>query len=234
MALTDTTIKNSKPTEKVQKLFDGGGLFIAINPNGSKLWRLKYRILDKEKLLVLGAYPEISLKEARKRRDDAKTQLANGIDPSFDRKQKKNQAKQQAADSLKVISEEYLEKIEKDGLAEATMVKNHYLAKHLYQYLGNRPVSKIEPYEVLAVLKKIERRGKVETAHRVCSFAARLFRYAIVTGRAKFNPAADLSEGLVVPQVKHLAAILDRKKLMPYCALLPIIAAITPPNRLCA
>ena len=212
MALTDTTIKTVKPTDKVQKLFDGGGLFIAINPNGSKLWRLKYRILNKEKLLVIGAYPETSLKEARKRRDEAKEQLAKGIDPAFDKKQKKHQAKQQAADSLKVISEEYLEKLEKDGLANATMVKNHYLAKHLYQDLGSRPISKIEPYEVLAVLKKIERRGKVETAHRVCSYAARLFRYAIVTGRAKFNPAADLSEGLVVPQVKHRAAILDRKE----------------------
>ena len=212
MALTDSAIKAAKSKGKPYKMYDSGGLFVLISPKGSKLWRLKFKFLDKEKLLSLGTYPEIGLKDARIRRDEAKTQLANGIDPAFDKKQKQQQAKQQAADSLKVISEEYLEKLEKDGLAEATMVKNLYLAKHLYQDLGNRPVSKIEPYEVLAVLKKIERRGKVETAHRVCSFAARLFRYAIVTGRAKFNPAADLSEGLVVPQVKHRAAILDRKE----------------------
>ncbi|MBN8649640.1 MAG: tyrosine-type recombinase/integrase, partial [Caulobacterales bacterium] len=212
MALTDSAIKAAKSKDKPYKMYDGGGLFVLISQNSSKLWRLKFKFLDKEKLLSLGTYPEIGLKDARIRRDEAKTQLANGIDPAFDKKQKQQQAKQQAADSLKVISEEFLEKLEKDGLAEATMVKNHYLAKHLYQDLGNRPVSKIEPYEVLAVLKKIERRGKVETAHRVCSFAARLFRYAIVTGRAKFNPAADLSEGLVVPQVKHRAAIPDRKE----------------------
>jgi len=220
--LTDSGIKALKSKTKPFKIYDGGGLFMLISPNGAKLWRLKFAFEGKEKLLALGAYPEIGLKDARKRRDDAKEQLANGIDPAFDKKQKKHQAKQQAADSLKVISEEYLEKLEKDVLAKATMVKNHYLAKHLYPDIGNRPVSRIEPYEVLAVLKKIERRGKVETAHRVCSYAARLFRYAIVTGRAKYNPAADLSEGLVVPKVKHRAAILDRQEVG---ALLRAIAA---------
>lgn len=210
--LTDSAIKALKSKTKPYKIFDGGGLFLLVSPNGAKLWRLKFSFASREKLLSLGSYPEISLKDARKRRDDAKEKLANGIDPAFEKKQKKHHAKQQAADSLKVISEEYLEKLGKDGLANATMVKNHYLAKHLYIDLGNRPVSQIEPYEILAVLKKIERRGKVETAHRVCSYAARLFRYAIVTGRAKYNPASDLSEGLIVPQVKHRAAILDRKE----------------------
>ena len=212
MALTDSKIKNAKPSDKIQKLFDGGGLFIAINPNGSKLWRLKYRIFNKEKLLVIGSYPKISLKEARKHRDDAKQLLINGIDPAINKKQKQQLAKQQASNSLKTISDEYLEKLEKDGLAKATMVKNHYLAKHLEPDLGNRPISQIEPYEILAVIKKIERMGKIETSRRVCSYTARLFRYAIVTGRAKFNPAIGLTDGLIIPQVKHRAAILDRKE----------------------
>lgn len=184
--LTDSAIKAIKSKAKPFKIFDGGGLFLLISPNNAKLWRLKFAFEGKEKLLALGAYPAISLKDARKCRDDAKEHLANGIDPAFDKRQEKHRAKQQAADSLKAISDEFLEKITKDGLAQNTINKNHYLSRHLMPDLGNRPISRIEPYEVLAVLKKIERRGKVETAHRVCSYAARLFRYAIVTGRAKF------------------------------------------------
>ena len=212
MSMSGSAIKALKSRVKPYKIFDGGGLFLLISPNGSKLWRLKFIFAGKEKLLSIGTYPEISLKDARNRRDDAKKLLANGIDPAFDKKQRQNLAKQQAADSLKAISDEFLEKITNDGLAEKTIAKNHYLARHLMPDLGNRPISKIEPYEVLAVLKKIERRGKIETAHRVCSYAARLFRYAIVTGRAKYNPASELSEGLVVPKVTHRAAILDRKE----------------------
>jgi integrase len=211
MALTDTVIRNAKPKDKPYKLSDDGGLFVLVAVSGSKLWRLKYRYNSKENLLAVGAYPDVSLKSARERRDEAKKLLASGIDPNSDRKRKAVAASVAADNTFKALADEFIAKRESDGLDAVTIKKSRWILSLLEPKLGKRPVSEIEPYELLAVLKEIEKRGTHETAKRMRAFAARVFRYSIITGRARHNPAADLGEALISPKIKHHAAILEPK-----------------------
>lgn len=211
MALTDTAIRNAKPKDKPYKLSDDGGLYVLVAVSGSKLWRLKYRYNGKENLLAVGAYPDVSLKSARERRDEAKKLLASGIDPNSERKRKAVAASVAADNTFKSLADEFIAKRESDGLDAVTIKKSRWILSLLEPKLGRRPVSEIEPYELLAVLKEIEKRGTHETAKRMRAFAARVFRYAIITGRARHNPAADLGEALISPKIKHHAAILEPK-----------------------
>ncbi len=211
MALTDTVIKSSKAFDKAYKLADGGGLFLLVATSGGKLWRLKYRFQGVEKLLALGAYPEVSLKQARERRDEAKKQLAEGVDPNADKKRKAIMATLAAADTFKSVADEYVDKKHREGLSGATLIKLRWFALQLENNLEKRAFSDIMPFEILITLKAIEKRGNYETAKRVRAFAARVFRYAIVTGRAQSNPASELGEALIVGKVKHHAAILEPK-----------------------
>ncbi len=211
MALTDTAIRNAKPKDKPYKLSDDGGLFVLVAVSGSKLWRLKYRYNGKENLLAIGAYPDVSLKTARERRDEAKKLLASGTDPNSDRKRKAVAASVAADNTFKALADEFIAKRESDGLEAVTIQKSRWILSLLEPKLGKRPVSEIEPYELLAVLKEIEKRGTHETAKRMRAFAARVFRYAIITGRARHNPAADLGEALISPKIRHHAAILEPK-----------------------
>lgn len=213
MALSDTKIRTAKAKPKPYKLFDENGLFLLVTAAGGKLWRFKYRHGGKENLLALGSYPEMGLKEARKRRDEARGLLADGKDPNQEKKRKAVAATIAAANTFRAVSDEFLAKQAQEGLAERTINKNGWLASLLMDDLGDRPVSEIEPFEVLEALRRIERKGNHETAKRLCAFAARIFRYAITTSRARHNPAADLSEALVAPKVKHHAAILEPKAL---------------------
>jgi integrase len=213
MAMTDTAIRAAKPLEKQYKLYDSGGLFMIVRPSGQKLWRFKYRFNDKEQQLSIGTYPIVGLKGARTKRDEAKRLVIDGIDPSADKKRKAIAAAIQANNTFKMVAQELCEKLEREGVAKATKIRNDRCIKQLEPDLGNRPVAEIEPYEILSALKKFERRGIHETANRLRAFAARVFRYAIVTGRARYNPAADLSEALVKPKIKHMAAIVDPKAL---------------------
>ncbi|WP_298334042.1 integrase arm-type DNA-binding domain-containing protein [Asticcacaulis sp.] len=213
MALTDSAIRSARPKAKPYKLSDGEGMFLLVTTSGGKLWRLKYRFSGQERLLAIGQYPVVGLKDARKRRDEARELLAEGIDPSLDKKRKAVAAAIQASNTFKVVAQELCEKLEREGVANATKVRNDRCIKQLEPDLGHRPVSEIEPYEILNALKKFERRGIYETANRLRAFAARVFRYAIVTGRAKVNPAADISEALVKPKTKHMAAIVDPQAL---------------------
>lgn len=209
MALSDVAIRSAKPKDKPYKLFDDGGLYLLVAPAGGKLWRLKYRVAGKEKLLALGAYMLTGLKEARERRDSAKKQVTQGVDPGAEKKRQAIVATLMAANTFSAVAREFIDKRERDGLAEATVTKARWFASLLEPALGARPVSDIEPAEVLSVLKEIEKQGNNETAKRTRAFAARVFRYAIVTSRAKHNPAADLGMALVAPKVKHYAAIID-------------------------
>lgn len=209
MALSDTTLRNAKPRETQYKLHDDGGLFVIIRPSGGKLWRFKYRFAGKEQQLSFGTYPDVGLKAVRARHDEARSLLAEGIDPGADRKLKAIAAEIAAANTFGAIATEFVEKRESDGMAEATMVKLRWFASLLDKDMGSRPVSEIEPIELLSAIKKIERAGNNETAKRVRSFAARVFRYAVITGRCRFNPAADLGEALVAPKVKHHAALVE-------------------------
>ncbi|WP_349319523.1 integrase arm-type DNA-binding domain-containing protein [Asticcacaulis sp. MM231] len=209
ISLTNSAIKNAKPQKKDTKLYDTGGLFLILKPSGSKLWRLKYRFGGIAKTLMLGTYPDIALKDARRKRDEARKLLADDIDPGAEKKRQKLEAELSAASTFGVICDEFLDLQESDGRSKMTMVKNRWLAKQLMPELGKRPITEIEPFEVLTILKRVERRGARETAKRLCEFACRVFNLAIITSRSRTNPAASLSGALASPKVKHHAAIIE-------------------------
>ena len=208
MPLSDAAIRSAKPGDKPYKLHDEGGLFVIVRTSGGKLWRLKYRFSGKEQQLTIGTYPAVGLKEARGRRDAAKKLLASGIDPSVDRKRKADEAAIAADNTFKSICDEFVDKRKAEGAAPTTVDKAVWFVA-LLTPLHDRPVSEIEPREVLAVLKALEKKGNHETARRVRAFAARIFRYGIVTSRAKYNPAAELGEALISVKPKHHAALIE-------------------------
>ncbi len=208
MSLSDTALRAAKPQAKHYKLYDSNGLFAIVRTSGAILWRFRYNFHGHTKELNLGAYPTVPLKLARRKRDDAKILIDQGLDPGAEKVRREVRQRIEANNTFSLVASEFIEKIEGDGLAERTKSKTRWLAAQLEE-LNKRPVTEIEPYEVLTILKKIERRGNHETAKRVRAFAARVFRYAIITGRCRFNPAADLGEALITPKVKHYAAIVD-------------------------
>jgi integrase len=209
MALSDTALRTAKPQATKYKLYDDAGLLVVITPTGGKLWRFKYRFGGTERQLSFGAYPDVSLKDARARRDQARSLIADGTDPGVEKKRKQTAAAIEAANTFKAIADEFVQKRVQDGMAEATMIKLRWFNSLLERDVGYRPVTEIEPVELLTAIKKIEKLGNHETAKRVRAFAARVFRYAVITGRCRFNPAADLGEALIVPKVKHHAALLE-------------------------
>lgn len=214
MPLTVTEIKAFKPTAKSFKKADGKGLYLEIFPNNSKLWRWKYRIAGKEKRLAFGAWPEISLAKARELRDAARQQLAEGSDPSLDRKKAKATAQFEAENTFAALATEYIEKkMVGEGRARATLKKARWFLELLAPAIGRMPVTEVDPQMLLAALRKLEAKGNYETAKKCRSFASRVFRYAIWTGRGKHDPASALRGALVTPKAKHYAAILDPGKL---------------------
>lgn len=212
MSLKDTEIRAIRATDKPVRKADGKGLYVEVFPNGSKLWRLKYRFAGKEKRLALGSYPEISLAEARKRRDAARTTLELGSDPGLERKQEKIAAKVSAANSFESVALEYLAKMKTEGRAPATLAKAKWFLALLKPAIGSMPVSAVDPQMLLAALRKLESKGNYETAKKARSFASRVFRFAVATSRAAADPAALLNGALVSPKAKHYAAILEPAK----------------------
>ena len=206
--LTDTKIRQAKPATKPYKLFDERGLFLIVTPNSGKWWRLKFRFGGKEKGLSLGVYPEVSLKDARDRRDDARKQIANGIDPGAERRA----AKLVQADSFVQVAREWFEKFSKDWVEEHKSIVIGRLEQNIFPWLGTRPVGEITPPELLAVLRRIESRGAIEVAHRVKQTCGQIFRYAIATGRATRDVSADLQGALAPVVEQHHAAITDPKE----------------------
>ena len=206
MPLTAAAIQAAKPREKAYKLFDQGGLFLLVHPNGGRYWRLKYRMHGREKLLALGTFPDVSLAKARARRDDARKLIADSTDPSV----VKQTEKTASAETFKAVALEWLAK---QNLAAATIEKAKWTFEQLlFPELGDRPIRHIKAPELLAALRKLESRGKIETAHRTKQRASQIFRYAIATGRAEHDPAADLRGALAPLEVEHRAAITDPKR----------------------
>jgi integrase len=205
MALTDTAIRNAKPREKPFKLTDSGGLHLLITPTAGKLWRFAYRFAGKQKTLALGAYPVVTLAQARDGRDAARKHLAARIDPSIKRKLDK----QAAGNTFRVVAEELHKKLEREGRASATLVKLRWLLDFACAAFGERPIAVITAPEILSVLRRIEVRGKYETARRLRSMCGMVFRYAIATARAERDPSADLRGALTAPKVTHRAAIIE-------------------------
>jgi integrase len=211
MPLTDSAIRNAKPKEKNYKLADGGGLYLLVTTKGGKWWRLDYRFQGKRKTLSMGVYPDVSLKSARDRRAEAKTQLADGIDPGEIRKATK--ASQSDADGFEAVAREWW------GQREPTWSKTHSsriilrLEKDVFPWIGNRPIGEISAPELLTVLRRIESRGALETAHRIHQSCGQIFRYAVATGRAQRDPSADLKGALPPTRQKHHASITEPKKI---------------------
>jgi integrase len=204
--LTDTRVRNAKPGARPIKLSDAAGLHLLIKPNGSKLWRLAYRFAGKQKTLALGAYPIISLADARSEREEAKRFLAREIDPSAQRKANRQAGKDS---SFRAIAEEVIAKLEREGRAQVTLAKKKWLLDFAFPAFGDRPVAQITARELLALLREIEGRGLYETARRLRSTCGMVFRYAIATGRAERDPSVDLRGALTTHQVTHRAAIVD-------------------------
>jgi integrase len=209
MALTDSAIRLAKAGDADRKLADGKGLYLLVTRTGSKLWRLKYRIDGKEKKLALGAYPDVSLKEARAKRDEARKTADAGSDPAAAKREARIAKRIASANTFAAIAEEYIAKLEAEGRADITIGKTRWLLSKLSPALGSRPIGEITPHELLAVLRASERAGQRETARRLRSFASRVFRYAVATARASADPAQPLLGALVSPVAKHHAAITD-------------------------
>ncbi|EGD59362.1 symbiosis island integrase [Novosphingobium nitrogenifigens DSM 19370] len=206
-----TTVTSAKPREREYKLTDGAGLYLLVKPNGTKLWRLNYAYLGKQRTLSFGAWPDVGLADARERRDEARKLIAAGLDPSHEAKLAEARAMLSEENSFKLVAEEWVAKQEREGMAEITLSKIRWLLAKAYPRIGNRPVAKITAQEVLAVLRSIEATGRYESARRMRSVLSRVFRYAIATTRAEIDPARDLRGALTVPKAKHLAAITTPK-----------------------
>jgi len=209
--LTDTKIRNAKPRQKPYKLTDGDGLFMIINPKGSKWWRFRYRFGGKEQLISLGTYPEVSLSDARDRRSEARRQVAAGINPSQLRKAQKA-ANLQNENTFEVIAREWHTKFSPTWtpLHGATILRR--LELNVFPWMGARPIIDIRPPELLMVLRRIESRGALETAHRVKIICGQVFRFAVATGRAERDVAADLRGALPPRKPNHFSAMTDPKK----------------------
>ncbi|KUR78806.1 integrase arm-type DNA-binding domain-containing protein [Novosphingobium sp. Fuku2-ISO-50] len=212
MALSDMAIRKAKPREKVYKLTDSLGLYLQINPGGSKLWRLKYRVDGKEKKLSIGAYPEFSLSEARRRRDEAREQLATGKDPSGEKQKDKLRSRAEGENTFNAIAAEYCDKRKRDGekaWAPATAKRCEYLLSLLASTIGKMPITEIEPADILASVRRIEGKGNLESAKRTLQLTSLVLRYAVATARLKSDPTRDLRGALTAPTVTHYGAITD-------------------------
>ncbi|MFK2905680.1 integrase arm-type DNA-binding domain-containing protein [Dyella ginsengisoli] len=209
MPLADTAIRSAKPGAKPIKMADGGGLYLLLNPNGSRWWRFDYRFDGKRKTLSMGTYPDTGLKDAREKRDTARKLLAAGVDPGQQRKAAKSAGEERAANSFEVIAREWHAK------QSATWVELHAsrimlrMENDIFPWLGSRPIADIAAKEFLATVNRIVDRGAVESAHRVLQNCGQVMRYAIATGRAERNPVADLKGALPPVKQTHLAAITD-------------------------
>jgi integrase len=204
-------IRNAKSNDKVIKLSAGGGLFLLIKPNGSTWWRLQYRMSGKQKLISVGVYPDVGLKDARERRDEARKLLAAGIDPSENRKAIKAAKAEENGNTFEVIAREWLGKQSETWTSSHLEKITRRLEKDIFPWLGKRPITDITAKELRGVLKRIEDRGVRETTHRALQNCGQVFRHAIVTGRAKYDISRDL-EGSLLPMVKsHFAAITEPK-----------------------
>lgn len=214
MALTDKAIKAAKPRDKDWKLADEKGLYLLVTPAGGRLWRLKFRHIGKEKKLSLGSYPEISLLQARHLRDEARAKLTMGQDPALERRKEKLKRQLAAGATFTAVATEYIDqKMVGDGKAEATITKARWFLEQLKPAIGHMALSDVDPQMMLAALKRLEAKGVLETAKKCRSFASRVFRYGVATGRCAADPTHLLQGALVAPKARHFAAILEPRKL---------------------
>ncbi|PWK66933.1 integrase arm-type DNA-binding domain-containing protein [Aminobacter sp. AP02] len=212
MPLTDAAIRHLKPGPKSHKVADSAGLFLFVTESGSKLWRMRYRFGGKEKVLSFGSYPEVSLAEAREKRDDARRLLREGTDPSEQKRIEKLTSALSRENTFGAIAEEYVLLLKRKSRAQATINKVEWLLDFARPALGKRPVREIMAPEILAVLRHIEKRGRLETAHRLRSTIGAVFRFAIASGLADADPSQALRGAVAPPTVRHHAALTSAKE----------------------
>lgn len=211
--LTIAEVKAAKPKEKPYRLFDGGGLYLEVQPSGARYWRLKYRHAGKERRLAVGVFPDVTIAEARAKRDEARALLRSKVDPSAHRQTAKRRAKVAAANSFEVVAREWHSRKTAHLNAEHRERTLRRLERDVFPFIGHRPVGAIEPPELLDVLRKIEGRGAVESAHRARATCSQVFRYAIQTDRASRDPSADLRGAIAAPTRTNFAAVVDPKQI---------------------
>lgn len=212
MALNHTKIINAKPAEKAYKLADEKGLFLFITPKGGMYWRMKYRFGGKEKLLALGVYPDVSLAKARDKRDDARKLLADDIDPGEHRKIMKQVESDRSANSFEFITREWFVKYSSNWVRSHSDKIIQRFERDIFPWIGNKPITDVTPPVLLSVIRRIEERGALETAHRALSNCGQVFRYAIATGRAERDSSQDLKGALPPVKTKHFAAQTDPQR----------------------
>ena len=211
MPLTDPACRNAKSKDKQYKLSDAKGLYLLVN-NSGKYFRFDYRFTGKRKTLALGVYPDVSLKEARIKRDDAKKMIENGVDPSHFKKMSKAMRLNSAGNSFESVAREWIAK-RSPGWADSHVNKIiRRLELYVFPWLGSRPISEITPPELLTILRRVESKGIIDTAHRVHQNCGQIFRYAVATGRAERDQAADLRGALTSSTSRRMAAITDPKQ----------------------
>ena len=211
MPLTDLFVKNLKPAPKTKRYNDERGLCLEMNKNGGKWWRFRYSFQQKQKMISLGVYPDVSLKMARERRDEARRLLAEGMDPSQVRKAEKLQEAMEAA-TFEMVAREWHAKFRVSWSNGHALRIMRRLDKDAFPWIGQSPIANIGPPELLAVVRRVEARGAIETAHRLLQNCGQVFRYAVATGRAERDPSADLKGALAPSPVKHHPSITDPKE----------------------
>lgn len=233
MPLTDTTIRDTKPAEKPIKLFDGGGLFLLVTPAGQRYWRLKYRAAGKEKLLALGVYPEVTLATVRRKRDEARENLAAGIDPSEAKKAEKRIVRLNAENSFEAVVREWHAKYAPTWSESHAGRILRRLEVDAFPWIGGKPIADLAPPDVLDALRRVEKRGALETAHRLHANISQVCRYAVATGRTQRDVTADLRGALPPFQQEHMAALTDPKEVAEllraidgYHGTFPVICAL--------
>lgn len=213
MPLSDIQVRNLKPRDKAYKISDFEGLFVLVKANGSKLWQMKYRLYGKERLLSIGVYPDVSLAQARKVKEQARAKVAASIDPSEAKQTEKRIKREEAGKTFEKIGAMFLDKQLKEGKSKATLVKTWYHLKLANRDFGQRPIAEINAPLILKTLRKVEAKGNYETANRLRARIGSVFRYAIASGMAESDPTYALRDALIRPTRVHRAAIIDPKAL---------------------
>ena len=220
MPLTDTAVRQSRPQAKPVKMYDERGLYLEVRPTGGKWWRLKYQHGGKEKLLSVGTYPDVGLKLARQRRDEARSLLVSGIDPSANRKAVKAAKVGSAANSFEAVTREWLAKFSAQWVPRHAVRVTRLFERDVFPWLGGKPIAEVSAADLLSILKRIDERGANDTAHRARQSLGMVFRYAVATGRATGDPSAALKGALPRNKGNHFAAVTDPAKLGPILRML--------------
>ncbi len=211
MPLTDIAIRKAKPTDKPYKLADADGLYLLVSPNGGKYWRFKYYFVGKEKLIAFGTYPEVSLIEAREKRIAARKLLANSTDPNSQRKEAKRKLVYGIQNNFEAVAKEWFETNKPKWVPDHAARLWRRVEANILPELGDRPIAEIKPLELLEVIRKVEKRGATELSHRLLHSCRAIFRYAVLTGRAEYNPAQDLQAALVPHKGTNYPTILAKE-----------------------